>query len=83
MKSSSSSQSGRNSSGHAPSAAPWLSPELLSMFQFHNVKVLPVEQEREIIQHKVLGQLWYACIVLIGTLYKEYTALFRSTETVM
>ncbi len=40
-------------SASSPSLASWLSPELLSMFQFHHVKPLPVQQERDIILSKV------------------------------
>ena len=53
LKSSGSNQTGGSGSGPTPSLAPWISPELLSMFQFHHVKALPVDQERHIIQHKV------------------------------
>ena len=47
----------KKSAGHAggvsPLHSPWISPELLSMFQFHPVTPLPVDQEREVILGKV------------------------------
>ena len=43
----------------SPLHFPWISPELLSMFQFHHVMPLPVDQEKEVIMHKV-------CNVLVG-----------------
>ena len=44
-------------SSTSPSLAPWISPELLSMFQFHHMKALPVQQEKQIIHGKV-GKLY-------------------------
>ena len=46
-------KSSANQSGSSPSVASWLSPELLSMFHFHHVRPLPVEQEKQIIRSKV------------------------------
>lgn len=40
-------------SGSPPSLASWITPELLSMFHFHHVKPLPMDQERQVIMRKV------------------------------
>jgi len=49
----SASQSERKSPLHSP----WINPELLSMFQFHHVMPLPVDQEKEVILRKVRNVL--------------------------
>ena len=84
VKSSGSSQpSGHGSSGHAPSLAPWISPEVMSMFQFHHVKALPVDQEKLVIQHKVhisraLLSSTYFCI---GLLILRFPSFLGKTVT--
>ena len=58
--------------GFSQSLASWISPELLSIFHFHHVKSLPVSQEKEIIQRKVinLSENITTCLILSSVFFK-------------